>query len=209
MTTRNADVVDLLQQIGDLMELRGDEAFRARAYREAARQLDLIVEDVDALAAEERLTEVKGVGASIAHTIQEYLVTGRSRQLDHLREEVPESLVELLGLRHFGPSRIAKAHQALGIANLDELEAAARDGRLERVPGFGKKSAQTLLVSIEGFRERRRTMPRYVAEATAWTAAHSLRQMANLAEVEVAGAIRRLADVVEDIDLIAAASDPD
>src|SRR5919202_4396085 len=138
MAMRNAEVVDLLQLIGDLMELRGDEAF---------------------------------------------------------------------GLRHFGPSRIAKAHQALGVATLDELEAAARDGRLERVPGFGKRSVETLLVSIQGFRERRRTIPRYVAEATAWTAAHALRQMANLAQVEVAGAIRRKADLVADVDLVAAGDD--
>src|SRR5689334_7617577 len=114
MAMRNGEVVDLLQQIGDLIELSGEEAFKARAYREAARQLDQVTEDIDVLAAEGRLTEVKGVGASIARTIQEYLHTGQSRQLEHLREQVPESLVELLGLRHFGPSRIVKVHQALG-----------------------------------------------------------------------------------------------
>ena len=102
---------------------------------------------------------------------------------------MPESLVELLGLRHFGVPRITKVRQALGVTNLDDLEAAARDGRLEQVPGFGKKSVEVLLVSIQGLRERRRTIPRYVAETTAATAVHSLRQMANLAQVEVAGAI--------------------
>ncbi len=209
MPTRNAEVVDLLQMIGDLMELRGDEAFKVRAYREAARQLDLVAEDIDALAAEGQLTSIKGVGPSIAGTIQEFLETGTSRQLERLREQVPESLIELLGLRHFGPSRIVKVHQALGIASLDDLEAAARDGRLEAVPSFGKKSVEALLSSIKGFRERRRLIPRYRAESTANTALHSLRQMANLEQVELAGAMRRMADAVEEIVLVAASDDPD
>src|SRR5436305_602572 len=101
MVMRNAEVVDLLQNIGDLMELRGDEAFRVRAYRDAAKQLDQVVDDIDALAAEGRLTEIRGIGPSIARTIQEYLETDQSRQLERLREQVPESLREMLGLRHF------------------------------------------------------------------------------------------------------------
>src|SRR5687768_14216150 len=112
------------------MELRGDEAFKVRAYRDAARQLDQVTEDVTTLVQEGKLTGVRGVGPSIAKTIAEFLDTGESRQLNALREEVPESLVELLGIRHFGPARIVKAHRALGVASLDELETAARDGRL-------------------------------------------------------------------------------
>ncbi len=117
MTNRNAEVVDLLQAIGDLMELRGEPAFKVRAYREAARQLDRVTEDVEVLAAENRLIDVRGIGPSIAGTIGEFLTTGHSRQLDALREQVPESLVELLGIRHFGPSRIVKVHRALGVAS--------------------------------------------------------------------------------------------
>jgi DNA polymerase (family 10) len=71
-TTKNGEVVDLLQTIGDLMELRGDASFRVRAYREAARQLDQVTEDMTALAEEDRLTDVKGVGPSIARTIKEW-----------------------------------------------------------------------------------------------------------------------------------------
>ncbi|MGH2368946.1 MAG: helix-hairpin-helix domain-containing protein, partial [Chloroflexota bacterium] len=207
-TTKNGEVVDLLQAIGDLMELRGDESYRVRAYREAARQLDLVTEDVAALSAENRLTAVKGVGPSIARTIKDYLETGDAPQLDRLRQEVPESLVELLGLRHFGPQRIVKVHRALGITTLDELEASARDGRLAGVPGFGQKSAETLLVSIKGFRQQRGRIPRYLAEAAGQTALHSLRQMANLEHVEVVGEVRRLADTAASIDLVAGSDEP-
>src|SRR5687768_14443424 len=184
MANQNAQVVDLLQAIGDLMELRGDEAFKVRAYREAARQLDRVTEDVTTLAEEGRLTEVRGIGPSIAKTIAEYLETGESRQLNALREEVPESLVELLGIRHFGPSRIVKVHRALGIASLDDLESAARDGRLAAVSGFGAKTVDTLLTSIDRFRKRRGYVARYIAESMAQTLVHSLRQMAGLHQVE-------------------------
>ena len=78
-TTKNGEVVDLLQTIGDLMELRGDESFRVRAYREAARQLDQVTEDIEALSREGRLTDIKGVGPSIARTVQEFLETGDRR----------------------------------------------------------------------------------------------------------------------------------
>ncbi|HEU5315810.1 MAG TPA: DNA polymerase/3'-5' exonuclease PolX, partial [Chloroflexota bacterium] len=207
MSNQNAEVVDLLQGIGDLMELRGDESFKVRAYREAARQLDRITEDVATLAAEGRLTDVRGVGPSIAKTIAEYLETGTSRQLNALREQVPESLVELLGIRHFGPSRIVKVHRALGISSLDELEEAARDGRLAAVAGFGAKTVETLLTSIARFRRRRGHVARYVAESLAESMKHSLRQMASTPQVEVVGGMRRLCESVREIALLAAADD--
>jgi DNA polymerase (family 10) len=200
MVMKNAEVVDHLQLIGDLMELRGDEAYRVRAYREAARQLDLIVADVAALSAEGRLTEVRGVGPSIARTVKEFLETGTSQPLVQLRKEVPESLVELAGLRHFGPQRIVKVHRALGVTSLDELEAAARDGRLATVPGFGERSTAALLASIQQFRTLRQRIPRYQAEALGRTLVHSLRQMAGLERVEVVGSVRRLADTVANVD---------
>lgn len=204
MPNRNAEVVDLLQTIGDLMELAGEESYRARAYREAARQLDQLADDIDQLVAEGRLTSVKGVGPSIARTVEEYLATGRSQSLERLRRQVPESLVELLGLRHFGPARLAKVHRALGISTLDQLEAAARSGQLERLPGFGRRSVEQLLASIQSFRAQRHQIPRYLAEPVAAIALHSLRQMAQLDLAEVVGALRRLADVTESIDLLAA-----
>src|SRR5687768_6401035 len=111
MANQNAEVVDLLQAIGDLMELRGDVAFKVRAYREAARQMDRVTEDVAALAAEDRLTNVRDIGPIIAQTIREYLETGESKKLSALRDEVPESHVDLLGIRHFGPTRIVKVHR--------------------------------------------------------------------------------------------------
>jgi DNA polymerase (family 10) len=208
MLVRNAEVVDLLQLIGDLMELRGDEAFKVRAYREAARQLDLAAEDVDMLAREGRLTGIKGVGPSIARTIKEYLETGRSTVLEQLRADVPESLIEMLGLRHFGPARIARVYRTLGVQTLDELEAAARDGRLEAVPGFGRKTVETLLSSIQRLREHRRRIPRYIAEAVGAAVAQALRQAAALRQVEVAGSVRRRAETAGNVDLVAAADEP-
>jgi DNA polymerase (family 10) len=210
-TTKNGEVVDLLQTIGDLMELRGDASFRVRAYREAARQLDLVTEDMTALAEEDRLTDVKGVGPSIARTIKEYLASGESAPLDALRKEVPESLIELLGLRHFGPQRIVKVHQALGVASLDELEAAALDGRLVTVSGFGARSVETLLAAIKTFRTQRGLIPRYLAEPVAAGALHGLRQMAGLGEgeVSISGAMRRLCETVPEIELLAATDDPE
>jgi DNA polymerase (family X) len=214
-TTKNGEAVDLLQLIGDLMELRGDASFRVRAYREAARQLDLSVEDVEALAREDRLTEIKGVGPSIARTIKDYLETGASAQLTQLRQEVPETLVELLGIRHFGPARIVKVHRALGVTSLDELEAAAGDGRLAGVPGFGQKTVETLQAAIKHFRAFRGHLPRYVAEAIAGNALHGLRQMAGsgqevgvTGQVTIVGDMRRLCESVERIDLLAASDAP-
>jgi len=208
VSNQNAEVVDLLQAIGDLMELRGDDGFRVRAYREAARQMDLITEDVATLSEEDRLTGVKGIGPSIARTVTEFLETGESRQLNDLHEEVPESLVEMLGIRHFGPSRIVKVHRALQVTTLEELEAAAHDGRLATVSGFGQKSVETLLTSIERFRLRRGRVARYVAESVAQNIQHSLRQMGNLADVEIVGGMRRLCDSVREITILAASDEP-
>ena len=136
------------------------------------------------------------MGPSIARTVQEFLETGDAAQRQRLSQEVPESLIELLGLRHFGPQRIVRVHRALGVTTLDELEAAARDGRLLTVSGFGARTVETLLQAIATFREQRKRIPRYLAESVAAGAVHGLRQMAGLGEGEVVvtGAMRRLCE---------------
>ena len=142
--------------------------------------------------------------------MQEFLETGDTAQRQRLSQEVPESLIELLGLRHFGPQRIVRVHRALGVTTLDELEAAARDGRLLTVSGFGARTVETLLQAIATFREQRKRIPRYLAESVAAGAVHGLRQMAGLGEREVVvtGAMRRLCESVEEIELLAQSESP-
>jgi DNA polymerase (family 10) len=194
----------VLNEIATLLELRGEDGFRARAFQVAARAIEELEEDVAALAASGALKQVRGVGPTTARVIRELVETGASGYHEELRREVPAGLLELLHVPGLGPKRIHTLHTRLGITSLDELERAARDGRLAGLPGFGARTQEKVL---EGIAYRRRTAGRrrrpealaLAAELLDW-----LRADASVTRAEPAGALRRGLETVDGVDVVAA-----
>jgi DNA polymerase (family X) len=207
MTPR--DVAAVLADIGTLLELTGENAFRARAFATAARNLEGSDADLPRLAREGQLTSLPGIGAGIAETIRELVESGRSSVYEELRTATPIGLFDLLRIPGLGTKRIRTLHQQLGIDSLDALEEAARDGRLATVPGFGAKTARKVLDGIAFVREglRRRRYPE--AAETAERLLESLRSRPEVLRADTAGALRRRLEVIDAIELIAAAREPD
>jgi DNA polymerase (family X) len=146
---KNEDIARVFGEIGDLLELKDDNAFRVLAYRNAERELRGTGYDIPALlAAGEPLPKMPGIGAELEAKIREIHATGTSKTLEKLRKDYPEGILELLRLPGVGPKRVRRFYQELGIGSLDELERAIRDGRLRKLGGFGAKSEQRLLESI-------------------------------------------------------------
>src|SRR5690606_10295898 len=194
----------VLNEIATLLELRGDEGFRARAFQSAARALEDLDEDLAALVERDELRTVRGLGTTTARVVQELFETGASSYHEELRREVPEGLIELLHVPGLGPKRIHTLHTRLGIASLDDLERAAREGRVAELPGFGKRTQERVL---EGIAYRRRTAGRrrrpealaVAAELLEW-----LRAAAAVVRAEPAGELRRGLEVVQGVDVVAA-----
>ncbi|MBI3947389.1 MAG: DNA polymerase/3'-5' exonuclease PolX [Armatimonadetes bacterium] len=206
---KNADAAALLEEIADILELRGDSPFRTRAYRDAARSIQSLPESIEDVAAGGRLEEIPGVGESIAAKLAEYLRTGRSTYYEGLREEVSPGLAEVLSVPGIGPKKAALFHQELGVASVDELEQAAREHRLRTLPGIGPKTEENVLRSIERRRARSERAPLGVALPAALPVLRRLRDFPEVREADLAGSLRRMQDTIGDLDLLASSEEPE
>ncbi len=203
-------VAHALREIGMLLELEGENPFKVRAYENAARAMEALDEDLDVLVVAGRLTEVPGIGAALAKKIADLHLTGRLDLLDRLRSQHPQGIRELLEVPDLGPKKIAALHQALGVANVADLEAACLSGRIRGVRGFGEKTEQKILEGIRRLRARpaeRRVLLFDALETGARLVSHLSRSPAAL-RCELAGSARRGKETVGDLDVVAASRDP-
>ena len=198
-------VAHVLEQIGDLLELHGENRFKTAAYRNAARTMTgLQVDDIRPLVRSGELATMKGIGPATLSVIQEMAETGDSSYHEQLSEDTPEGLIEMLRVPGLGTSKIHAIHEGLGIDTLHELEEAARDGRLARLPRFGEKTAEKILKGIAYLRETSAFVlyPQALAEAKRLLA--GVKAHDDVERAEIAGSVRRRCAVIRDIDIVAA-----
>jgi DNA polymerase (family 10) len=205
---RAAEVADVLEEIGRLLDFKGENPFKVRAYVNAARALADLAEPLEAVLAEGRLREIPGIGAAIADKIATYAETGSIPLLDRLRSEIPAGVLELVAVPGLGPKRARAAFQALGVASLDDLEKAAASGRLAEVQGFGEKTARTILANLERVRAYTGRWLAAEARPLAERLLAALREDPDVVRAETAGGLRRAMETVHDVDLVAASADP-
>ena len=141
-----------VEEYGVLLELSGANAFRVRAYTNAVRALETLAAPLDEMLAAGTLTEVKGIGKSVAELVAEFAETGTARAYEELRTTVPAGLLEMLRVPGLGPRKIIAIREALGVADLDALAEAARAGQLADLKGFGKKTQENILKGIDYIR---------------------------------------------------------
>lgn len=194
-------VARTLEDIAACLELRGENVFKVRAFHNAARTVEAFPGDLAAAVASGDLAATKGIGPATLDVVRECLATGRSNALETLRGEVPPGLVEMLRIAGMGVAKIRTVHEELHITTLAELEAAARDGRLARLPRFGGKTAAKILKGLEFL--RRTSAYRLVHHATrqAEQLRATLAALPGVVRVEVAGSVRRRCEVIRDVDL--------
>jgi DNA polymerase (family 10) len=190
--------------VADLLEIEGANEFRIRAYRKAARTIrgyphsmsDLIEEDQD-------LTELSGIGKDLAGKIEEIVRTGGLGQLEEIKQRTPASLAQMLKIEGLGPKRVQQLYQELNITSLDQLEAAAKEGRIQDLDGLGPKTEENILqeLSKEGFGEQR--TPLNVAEEVARPLQAYLEEATGAHRIQVAGSYRRRKETVGDLDVLA------
>ena len=205
MDSRSA--AHVLSQIGALLEVKGEQKFKARAYAGAARSLiALDTDDLAPLLRSGELANISGIGPATLSVVRELIETGESSYLNELREGIPEGLLELFRVPGLNAAKVQLIHDALGVQTLEDLERVAQNGQLAELPKFGKKTAEKILRGIEILR-RNAHLKRFPAAAVE---AHLL--LANVVRhpdvthADVAGSIRRHNEVVADIDIVAECS---
>ena len=202
-------VAEILVEIGTLLELKGENPFKTRAYANAARTLEGPGEPLAKLVAEKRLGEIKGIGEALEQKITELVETGKLKYYDELKASIPPGLIAMLEIPGVGPKKIQALNKKLGIDSIEKLEAACKSGKVAELEGFGEKTAANILEGIE----RKRTYASKHRLGDALRAAEplleNLREHPDVIRCSTAGSLRRFKEVIGDIDLLASSKKPD
>lgn len=201
-------VVGVLERIGLLLELQGENAFKVRAYQNGARALEMLEGDLASLVREDRLATVPGIGAALRDKITTLVNTGELPYYDELRAQFPAGIFELFDVPGLGPKKIKALHDKLSVASLADLEAACRDGRVASLDGFGAKTQEKLLKALDTLRQGSGRHLASVAAHAAATLIDDLRSHPDVIRVSSAGSTRRRNETVHDIDVIVSTREP-
>ena len=197
-------VSDILENIAMLLEIKGENPFKSRAYYNAAKALSGIT-NLEELVKEKRLREIKGIGEALSQKIEEYSKTGTMAYYEELTQVVPESLLELMQIPNLGPKKIKVLYDELEITNIGELEYACKENRLIHLTGFGEKTQENVLKGIEFFKRHKGEFLFGDVYQEAERIRQRLSTIVDPIWAEVCGSIRRRKEVVRDMDILVAA----
>lgn len=204
----NERVAEVLQEIGILLELKGENPFKTRAYANGARTVEGMTEPLSRVVAEDRLSGIKGIGEALQQKITEMVTTGRLEYYETLRASVAPGLMEMLGIPGLGPKKVKALHDKLGVDTLDGLESACREGKVAELDGFGEKTQARIL---EGIQFRQTHASRHLlshALIVAEPVLDSLRGHPDVIRCSTAGSVRRFKELIGDVDFLVSSKQP-
>ena len=207
MPTHNEEIAHAFDEIADLLEIEGANTFRVRAYRNAARNLRSLGQEIAVLIANgEDLTRLPGIGKDLAAKIQEMIETGKVRTLNELHKEIPPGVEDLLQIPGLGPKRVKALYHSLGIKSVKQLEQAVRNGQVRSLPGFGAGIEHNILAVIDAHRDAEKRFLRANVVSYAEALVTYLKRTRGAKDVVVAGSYRRCRETVGDLDILVTAS---
>ena len=201
-------VAEIMAEIGVLLELKGENPFKTRAYTNAARTLEGLTEPLEKIVAEKRLGEIKGFGDALQDKITKLVTTGQLPYYDELKASIPAGLVDLLSISGLGPKKVKKLNEELGVDSIDSLEAACKAGKVATLDGFGEKTQAKIL---EGIAFKRQFASRHHlddAMIAAEPILENLRAHEDVIRCSTAGSLRRSKEVIGDIDFLVSSKNP-
>jgi DNA polymerase (family 10) len=209
MTAMTKDAIaGVLENIARLLELKGENPFKIRAYANAARALEALGDDLPRMITEDRLRDVEGIGKAIAEKISTLSQTGRLEYYEQLRDAFPPEIFVLFQLQGLGAKKIKALYETLGISSITKLERACQDGRIAQLPGFGRKSAANILKAIEQHRKSADQFRLGDVMALAEALLDDLRSHPAVTLAQIAGSYRRRKELVRDLDFIVSTRAP-
>jgi DNA polymerase (family 10) len=201
-------VAGILADIAVLLELKGENPFKSRAYVNAARTLENLSEPLDKIILENRLGNIKGIGEALQKKITELVTTGKLAYFDELKASTPPGLVAMLDIPGLGPKKVKIVHDELGIETVEQLEKASQDGRVAKLKGFGEKTAMNI---CEGIARRRTYASKHLLSdglPLAESLLETLRGHPDVIRCSAAGSVRRHREIIGDLDLLASSKRP-
>ncbi|MBM7558105.1 DNA polymerase/3'-5' exonuclease PolX [Halanaerobacter jeridensis] len=210
MPVHNSQITTIFEQIADLLEIKGANVFRVRAYRNGAQSIsNLSINLSDMVKEGEDLTELSGIGDDLAAKIEEIIRTGECSYLEELKEELSPGLLDILEIPRLGPKRVKTIYDELGIDDVDDLEKAAQEHQIQELSGFGKKTEQNILEGIQDNKKKKGVERHLLFRAEEYVAdlIDYLENKEGVNKVTAAGSFRRRKETIGDIDLLVTCED--
>jgi DNA polymerase (family X) len=204
----NNDVAAMLDEIGDLLEIVGESSFRVGAYRKAAQVIRSLPQDINELDREDKLTSIAGVGKGLAERVHELLSTGKMTYFEQLKEQVPESLAELVHVPGLGPKKARLIYDRLGIKELPQLKQALAQKRLRELPGMGAKTEENILRGLKQYEQQTSRLLLSQAMPAAEKVVNALLAHDEALTADPAGSLRRWRETIGDIDILCSTDRP-
>lgn len=208
--SKNQELADIFYEIADILEMKNVQ-WKPRAYRQAARAIESLLVDIESIykkGGKEELEKIQGVGESISNKIIEYLKTGKIKKFERLRKLAPSHMEILMKIPGMGPKKLKKLIQSLKISTIKQLETAALNHKIAKIPGFGLKSEQDILEGIGLMQKSKGKIPLKIAETEANQIISKLKTIKAIKKISVAGSTRRKKPLIRDIDIIVSSANP-
>ena len=205
---KNQFVADILNEIADLLDIKGEIFFKTRAYRIAAQAIEVLEEDIEIVVSEDRLTSISGIGAAIAKKITEIVETGRLEYLEELTKEIPKGLLDLLKIQSLGPKKVASLYRNLGITSIKKLRDACLQGKLRNLDGFGVITELNILRGIALLEKTSGRALLNVAFSDGNNYIEYLKNCDKIDAINIAGSLRRMKETIGDVDILASSNHP-
>lgn len=203
------DAAAIFERIATLLELKGENPFKTRAYRTGAEIVESFSGDIMKLAAENQLTGIKGLGEALRDKLHEMATTGKLEFYDKLKAEFPETLFELFDIQGLGPKKVAALHSQLGVSSLADLKRVCEDGTAAAISGFGDKTVKKILESIAFHEQHASEFRLDQVYPVVQTILEALREHPDASRVEICGSFRRGKETVHDLDFLVATKQPE
>lgn len=201
---KNKEVVEMLREIAEYLTIKGESRFKISAYEKAAHVIENLTQPIEELDALGKLTKLPGIGKSIAEKIHEYLTTGKSSYLEELKREIPREVFELMEVPGIGPKLAMRLYTELGVRSIDELEEAARQGRIRKMKRMGVKAEQKILKGIQIYRMDAGRVPLFTIRPLVMEMVSYLKDKTGIERISPAGSFRRWREDVGDVDILVA-----
>lgn len=204
---KNSEIAQIFYEIADMLEIQ-DVEFKPRAYRKAAQNIESLQRDIEEIYKEGKLESIPGVGRHIAEKIKEIIETGKLEYYNKLKSSTPVDIEELGSIEGLGPKTIKKLYKKLKIKNLNDLEKALKKGKLKGLEGFKEKKVRNIIENIDFAKKSKQRFLLGFALPEAEAIKEELKKLKEVDKIEIAGSIRRMNETIGDIDILAAAKNP-
>ena len=199
---KNKLIAEIFRDIAQILEIKGENHFRIRAYERAGQNIDSFPDDVELLAKENKLKDIPGVGKDLEEKMREIISTGRLKYLDELKKEIPEGLLQMLDVPGIGPKTAKVLYEKLDIQDIVMLERMAAAGKIRELPGMGEKTEENILAGIDIVKKGRERLDLKTAMDIAESFVSGLEKIKEVKKAVAAGSLRRMKETVKDIDIL-------